>query len=346
MQGVAQTVVIGVLFADFGVTRRAVGKHGNHVVGAHIAVHGNHVEGGSGHVAQRFLQQRRGNGGIGGDEAEHGVHVRLDHTRAFGDDAEAHAFTAQTGFRRPGLHAGIGGHDGFRYGAAVRGGKRHRCRVDAGAQDIHRQPFADDTGGSHYHFIGPAAEAGGGISGGIAGIIHPGCAGTDARIDDDRPCPAIRHGFARHHNRCRRHPVLCKNRCHRRRTVGNNQGDIFFTAFLDAGADPGSAETLREDHAGLHIVVRRKHGNSCGDGSGIERDGVKGGIFGEAAGDIEILHRLPRRPLDQIVNGRKHDNPSRTRVEMPADIAEIRAAYRLRRRIAVSSALTSGRNAA
>ena len=43
----------------------------------------------------------------------------------------------------------------------------------------------------------------------------------------------------------------------------------------------------------------------------------------EATHQIHVLNRLPRRALNEIVNGRDHNEPPRALIDLHADVAEI-----------------------
>src|SRR5208283_2136626 len=67
-----------------GRTSGTIGQNEQGVVGGRVAVDADGVEGSSDYVAQRFLEERRRNTGVGGDEGESGGHVGMDHTSALG----------------------------------------------------------------------------------------------------------------------------------------------------------------------------------------------------------------------------------------------------------------------
>ena len=94
--------------------RRSRADQHTGIIGGGVAVHRDPVKR---LVRQGFhplVQQRFGDGRIGGDKTQHGGHVRLDHARALGHTGngdrhpvDLHATTGKLG-------VGIGGHDAFR----------------------------------------------------------------------------------------------------------------------------------------------------------------------------------------------------------------------------------------
>ncbi len=61
--------------------------------------------------AERLLQLRLADGGIGGEEAKHRRHVRVDHAGAFGDAADAHLAPGDGELDRDLLGKSVAGHD-------------------------------------------------------------------------------------------------------------------------------------------------------------------------------------------------------------------------------------------
>ena len=72
------------------VAGQAVGENQHGVVGRSIAVDANAIEGAFDAAAQQLLQKTGFHRGIGGDEAQHGRHVGVNHTRTFGAAREGH----------------------------------------------------------------------------------------------------------------------------------------------------------------------------------------------------------------------------------------------------------------
>src|SRR3712207_7908222 len=59
-----------------------------------VAVDGDAVEAGVGRFLDQRLQQRRGDDGVRGDEAQHRGHVGADHPRALADRSEEHSLNS------------------------------------------------------------------------------------------------------------------------------------------------------------------------------------------------------------------------------------------------------------
>ena len=71
--------------------------------------------------------------------------------------------------------------------------------------------------------------------------------------------------------------------------------------------------------------------------SRIHGDDVERRFFIEAAGDVEVLDGLAGRAFDEVVNGRERDDAVRAFVNVPGDVAVVRAAHVFCRRVAISS---------
>ena len=82
---VAQGQVIVTAGAGNARATKPGGDQHARVVGGGIAIHGDAVERVRHGVMQHRLQRILGHGGIGGDIAEHGRHVWVNHARAFGN---------------------------------------------------------------------------------------------------------------------------------------------------------------------------------------------------------------------------------------------------------------------
>lgn len=73
---------------DFLAAGGAVGEEGDGVVGGHVAVDGDGVEGPIDGVGEEFGEGGRRYWDVGGEDAEEGGHVRVDHAGAFGHAGE------------------------------------------------------------------------------------------------------------------------------------------------------------------------------------------------------------------------------------------------------------------
>ncbi len=89
------------------------------VVGRGVAIDRHAVERALGQLSGQPLQQRRGNGRIGGQKTQHGRHVRADHARALADAGDGHGFAIHRYLAAVGLGLGVGGHDAFGGGQPV-----------------------------------------------------------------------------------------------------------------------------------------------------------------------------------------------------------------------------------
>ena len=146
MQRRAEGGEIFVLLRDLRVARQAVGEQRHHVVGGGIAVHADHVEGILHVGGERLLQHGGRNGGVGGDEDEHGRHIGVDHAHALADGADAALFAAQHKAVGDLLFDGVGGHDALRRLVAM---FAQPCRQGGHARrdGLERERLADDARG-------------------------------------------------------------------------------------------------------------------------------------------------------------------------------------------------------
>ena len=73
------------------------------------------------------------------------------------------------------------------------------------------------------------------------------------------------------------------------------------------------------------------------DCSGVHRHEVEPHLLIETAGDVEVLDGLASRTLDKVVDGGEHNHAVRALVDVPGDVAEVRAPDFFRRRIAAAA---------
>src|SRR5690554_4509131 len=59
-------------------------------------------------------------------------------------------------------------------------------------------------------------------------------------------------------------------------------------------------------------------------GSGVERDEREAGGLVEAAHEVRTLDGLPRRPLDEVVDGGEDDEPTGARIDPGGDLRGVR----------------------
>src|SRR5690348_14422118 len=181
-----EAIGAGATFAQRLVAGTAAGEEEGRVVGGHVAVHADHVEGVVHGALHDGLELVGGDGGVGGEVAEHRRHVGVDHADTFGRAAEAHGLALHLEFDGDGLGAGVGGHDAA--GEVVTAIGPRFDLGDATLDLLHRQRTADDAGGGDEHLRRVEAEPGGGEGGHADGVIQAagavGAVGV-AAVDDD-----------------------------------------------------------------------------------------------------------------------------------------------------------------
>ena len=257
-----------------------VGQEEDGVVGAHVAVHGDAIKTFCDRLIQRGLQRFWIEGGVGGQEAEHGgverpqgrplaggTHARLNHARAFADAAQARNFVAELEFDGDFLGPRVARHNRLGSVMSVVGrGLEQAGGLENSLLDVgHGQGDADAARGSDQNITGGnfmrrGRQGGGGVFGhgfgiakalpagagvGVAGIDHHG---ARAPALDLRRAPLDRRGA---------NLVGGKRTGHRGGRIGNDQGQIAFLAFVrafagaesfDVAKDPGSLKALRGGH--------------------------------------------------------------------------------------------------
>ena len=92
------------------------------------------------------MKERRINGQVGDAVSEHGRHVRLDHTGAFGHGSEGVGFAADALREVTDLDGAVGGGDSLGRGAETLGREGTDSSGDAGFDLLHRQGNADFAG--------------------------------------------------------------------------------------------------------------------------------------------------------------------------------------------------------
>ena len=237
-------------------TGGAVGENQDAVVRARVAVDRDAVERRLDGSAQRLIERRRRDRGIGRDEGQGGRHVRRHHAGALGDAADRH-FAAPE-FHRLGLDLGprIGGQDRFRRPlAAVRtqfGGRL----VDAGQHLGHRQGNADDARRRDEDVLGIDLERRPGTRGHGPCIRQARFTGAGVRVaavGHDRPRPAARRHLAAVEDGRGLHLVAREHARHGRRLRGRRGDDREIQLLrLQAAVDAGGDEAPRGGHAAAH----------------------------------------------------------------------------------------------
>ncbi len=192
------------------------------------------------------MQQSRFNPGIGGDEPEHGRHVRSDHARAFADAGNRHRVLPQPHLTGCALGPGIGGHDAFGgFGPAAF--THFSQSIVQGRHDFSdRQGFTDDPGGKRQHFLSgdpglvrQGLAAGQGIAQPLLAGTGVGIAGVDQQVTRRRLCQVA---SAEHH---RGGTELVSGEDTRdlatRRQLEHHH--VLAPGFLDAGAGDADTDT-------------------------------------------------------------------------------------------------------
>ena len=88
---------------------------------------------------------------------------------------------------------------------------------------------------------------------------------------------------------------------------------------------PAAAETTSDAaHAAICARCSRRLEQLAAKFEHQRAASQQGRPFVEATGDVEVLQRLARRALHQVVEARDDHEPPRSGVEPPADVAEVR----------------------
>ena len=208
------------------------------------------------------MNHLRRDGAVGGEEAEHGAHVGVDHAAALGNAAHTDSLSAYSGLHRHLFFHRVGGHDGVGRGIAGRlGGLQQRIELRNAVLDhIHLQRLSDDAGGGHQHVAAGAADGLG------RRVAHPlriflplGSAGIGvaAVTDNGLGLPVGQMGPA-HQDRGGLHHVGGKHPRGRAHHIGYDERDILFLYImgLDPHVDPGSPEPLCSAYAAGNLFHR------------------------------------------------------------------------------------------
>ena len=179
----------GIAFRCETGARLAGGDHHVGVVGRGIAIDGDAVERGVGRFLDQLVKQRLGNAGIGGEEAEHGRHVRLDHAGTFGNAGNRDFLAVDLNHARGRLGDRVGGHDSVRGSVPVVALEIGEDGRQASLDALDRQRFENDAGGKRQHLFRRNAEQFTDRFAGLAGGLATGFAGAgvgDTGIDHQR----------------------------------------------------------------------------------------------------------------------------------------------------------------
>jgi hypothetical protein len=218
------------------------------IVGAHVPLDADAVEAVRYGVFQRRLGGLGRESRIGGDDAEHGCHVRADHAGPFAHSGQAHDGAADFQVAGGDFDVFVGRQD-----AAGRGEERGFIRSQfrgggsgSGGDLIHRQEVADDAGGhdeglgfcrthgrgreaSHFARVGHAAFARAGV--GVARIHN-----DDADVGRGRALPV-------EYDRCGVDQVGRVNaRGHSAGGAVHERQVFLLRVLLDSGMNAGEAE--------------------------------------------------------------------------------------------------------
>jgi hypothetical protein len=191
--------------------RGARGEQHDGVVGRHAAVGVDPVEGGRGRAAQHVIEVGPVDDGVGGDHHEHGGQRGREHAGALGHATDRPAVA----LRHRGLGDGVGGHDRLGGGGATVGGQPGRGGVDAGQQEVHREPLADQAGRADDDVTGGDVEDGTDVLGGAVGVLEAGGAGAGVgatAVEHHGIRPSVGDGGARPGDRRGLDPVAGEHR--------------------------------------------------------------------------------------------------------------------------------------
>src|SRR5882672_1094319 len=244
-------------------TGGAVGEDEERVIGGRVTVDANRVNRSRSDIAQRSLQKRRRNVGVGGDEGERGGHVGMNHAGAFGAADEMDALGGHSEGGGGSFGASVRGADGERkFGERAGGGATVTREHGKGAENFfYGELHADNAGGTDEEFVSRDAETFRGFfDGALRGEIALGSGGAVgvASVDDDGAHVAF--GF----------------------------GEMFFGESDGSGDD----EILREDGSGGCRDVAGKNGEI--EGAGFFEAAGGGGetkAFGKGGFGGRLSHR-------------------------------------------------------
>ena len=301
---------------EFVIDLLASGEEQHRVARRRIGIDRDAVEAALDRRRETLLEQCRLDGQVGEDESEHRRHVGGDHAAALGD-ADDMAHTAVDPASRA-LGEGVGGADGI--------GRRRPCLRGGGADGTgegrqartkkivgHRLP--DHAGGGDEDLFRQHAELVGegfdrdlnaglpcrtreGV--GVAGVAHDRTGSACARVEE-LLAPVDRRGRAQ---RPGEHPG------HRRALGEFGDEEVVAALVAQAGRkgaerDPGKGRELWE-----RLRSERRHGVGHCRSLRVHAGDREAGGFGQTEGEVGTLHRLPRRPLDEVVERGDHDQPA------------------------------------
>ena len=150
---------------------------------------------------------------------------------------------------------------------------------------------------------------------GVAGVAHDRTGSACARVEE-LLAPVDRRGRAQ---RPGEHPG------HRRALGEFSDEEVVAALVAQAGRkgaerDPGKGRELWE-----RLRSERRHGVGHCRSLRVHAGDREAGGFGQTEGEVGTLHRLPRRPLDEVVERGDHDQPAGALVDPDGDVATVRA---------------------
>ncbi len=163
---------VRVVGAEGVVACAAVGEAQDGVVGGHVAVHEDAVEGEFDGFLKAGGESAAEDGGVGGDEAKHRGHVGINHTGAFGADADGDGEAVDAHLDGGVLGPCVAGHNSVREVEPGVGGEFGDGFADTFTYGRHWERAADATGGADEHFGVFASEGEGGEAGGFFGVSN------------------------------------------------------------------------------------------------------------------------------------------------------------------------------
>ena len=247
------------------ITRLARSGNDERVVGGSITIHRDGVERRISHAARQLLHQCGRYGGVGRHKTQHGRHIRANHARALADAGDGDGLPANFRAQAVRLGHGVGGHDGSRGIAPVRGRSVLLSRRQGGDDALLRQRLHDHARakGQHLRWCNAqlrrhccAHRLGAGITVGTRARIGI------ARVDDEGTHRLARcQLFLANLHRCSAKTVAGEHATDARAFVQQKQGHIF-AVFL------AHARLYRADTQARYGVQRGRIGGAEIDGHG------------------------------------------------------------------------------
>ena len=112
-------------------------------------------------MAQHCLQRIRRDRRIGGDEAEHGRHIGMDHARAFGDAGDSGGLARYAHLLGKRLGYDVGRHDRLRRIEPIGFAQMIHAPGQSGGDFFHWQRLHNHAGGKRQHLRRRTRDQGG-----------------------------------------------------------------------------------------------------------------------------------------------------------------------------------------